>query len=146
MIDENYTIYHDLVINASATTVFSAVSKPTELINWWPLKCTGEEKLNAEYNLNFTDTYNWFGKVVSYKPNTTFHFQMTESNEDWNPTSFGFDIEEISTNKTQLHFWHKNWQTCNAEFKQSSFCWALLLNGLKSYAEKGIIIPFEERG
>ena len=146
MIDENYTIYHDLVIEASASTVFDAVSTPSKLINWWPLICTGEEKLNAEYNLNFTDTYNWFGKVVSYKPNTAFHFQMTESNEDWNPTSFGFDIEEISTNKIQLHFCHTNWQTCNAEFKQSSFCWALLLNGLKSYAEKGIIIPFEERG
>jgi hypothetical protein len=142
---KSYHIYHDLLIHTSTKKLFSAVSKPEELIHWWPLKCSGEEKLNAEYNLNFTDAYNWFGKVVYYKPNTSFHIQMTGSNEDWNPTSFGFDIEEISNNKVQLHFWHKNWQDCNAEFKQSSFCWAMLLNGLKKYVEKGIVIPFNER-
>ena len=142
---KSYDIFHNLVINCSEEKLFNAVSKPDELVNWWPLICSGKEELNAEYNLNFTDTYNWFGKVITYKPNTAFHIQMTQSNTDWNPTSFGFDIEEISDNKVQLHFWHKDWKNCNAEFKQSSFCWALLLNGLKNYVEKGTIIPFEER-
>ena len=145
MDSKSYTIYHNLVINSSTKKLFNAVSKPTYLVNWWPLKCSGDEQLNAVYNLNFTDTYNWFGKVITYKPNLAFHIQMTQSITDWNPTSFGFDIEEISDNKVQLHFWHKNWQECNTEFKQSSFCWAMLLNGLKNYVEKGIIIPFEER-
>jgi uncharacterized protein YndB with AHSA1/START domain len=141
----NYHIYHDLQINTTAKKLFEAVSKPSELENWWPLKCSGEEKLQAEYNFNFTDAYDWYGKVTAYQPNSTFYIQMTKSNEDWNSTSFGFDIEEIDKNKVQLHFWHKNWQRCNAEFKQSSFCWAMLLNGLKNYVEKGIIIPFEDR-
>lgn len=138
-------IYHNLVIETSAEKLFNAVSKPSELENWWPLKCSGEERLNAEYNLNFTDTYDWYGKVVCYQPNDAFHIQMTVSSEDWNSTSFGFDIEELAENNVQLLFWHKNWKHCNAEFKQSSFCWAMLLNGLKNYLEKGIIIPFEER-
>jgi len=142
---KSYNIYHDLLINISAEKLFNAVSKPAELVNWWPLKCSGEEKLKSEYNFNFTDTYNWFGNVITYKPNTSFHIKMTKADKNWNLTSFGFDIEEISSNKVQLHFWHKNWQNCNAEFKQSSFCWAMLLNGLKKYVEKGIVIPYEER-
>jgi hypothetical protein len=145
MNEKNYHIYHDLLINVSAEKLFNAVSKPKELINWWPLACSGEEKTGATYNLNFTDTYNWFGKVICYKPNTAFHIQMTIASQEWNATSFGFDIEEISNQKVQLHFWHKNWQDCNTEFKQSSFCWAMLLNGLKNYVEKGIVISFEER-
>jgi len=142
---KSYHIYHDLLINTSAKKLFKAVSKPALLIHWWPLTCSGKEKINAVYNLNFTDSYNWFGKVITYKPNASFHIQMTQSNVDWNPTSFGFDIEEISNNKVQLHFWHKNWQDCNAAFKQSSFCWAMLLRGLKNYVEHGIVIPFENR-
>ena len=142
---KKHHIYHDLQINVSAKKMFNAVSNPKELINWWPLTCSGEEKINAIYNLNFTDTYNWFGKVIRYKPNTAFHIQMTISSEEWNATSFGFDIEEISDNKVQLHFWHKDWQNCSAEFKQSSFCWAMLLSGLKNYVEKGIVVPFDER-
>ena len=142
---KNYHIYHDIRVNTSAEKLFNAVSKPEELVNWWPLKCSGEEKLDGEYNFNFTDSYDWFGKVICYKPTTAFHIQMTIASDNWNTTSFGFDIEELENNSVQLHFWHKNWQHCNAEFKQSSFCWAMLLNGLKKYVEKGIVIPFEER-
>jgi len=145
MATKSYHIYHDLFINATSEKLFNAVSKPAELINWWPLTCAGEEKVHGVYNLNFTNTYNWFGKVITHKPNVSFHIQMTQSNENWNPTSFGFDIEEISKNKIQLHFWHKNWEVCNSEFKQSSFCWAMLLRGLKNYVEQGIVIPFEDR-
>jgi len=69
---------------------------------------------------------------------------MTKSDIDWNPTSFGFDMEE-QENGTYLNFCHVDWAEVNFEFKNSSFCWAMLLNGLKNYLEKGIIIPFQER-
>ena len=145
MNSKSYTIYHNLVISTTTKKLFDAISKPKELINWWPLNCTGEEKVNSEYNFNFTDAYNWFGRVTDYTPGKTFHIQMTKADKDWNSTSFGFDIEKLSNDKVQLYFWHKNWQQCNAKFKQSSYCWAMLLNGLKNYIEKGIIIPFDER-
>jgi len=141
----SYDIYHDLVINASDAQIFDAVSKPEELINWWPLACSGERKMNAEYNFNFTDKYNWYGKVVGYEPNKAFHIKMTKADEDWSPTTFGFDLEITNKNKTQVHFWHKNWPACNAHFKHSSFCWAIILRALKNYVENGIVIPFEER-
>lgn len=69
---------------------------------------------------------------------------MTDSNEDWNPTTFGFNLEE-QENGIYLRFSHKGWLENNDELKHSSFCWAMLLNGLKNYVEKGIVVPFEER-
>lgn len=69
---------------------------------------------------------------------------MTKTDEDWNPTSFGFDSEELEI-MVQVRFWHKGWPECNAHFRRSSFCWAIPLNGLKNYIEKGVIIPFVER-
>lgn len=138
-------IYHSFIINAPTSTIFEAVTKPTQLINWWPLACSGKPEMKAEYNFNFTDTYNWYGKVVHFEQNKSFHIKMTESSEDWSPTTFGFDLESINENKTQVHFSHINWPNCNAEFKQSSYCWAILLHDLKNYIEKGLIIPFEER-
>jgi hypothetical protein len=69
---------------------------------------------------------------------------MTVSDQDWDPTSFGFDLFEIEEG-IQLRFYHIDWPQCNAHFRRSSFCWAMLLNGLKNYVEKGIIVPFEER-
>lgn len=140
----SYNIYHNLQIKAPAKKVFDAVSQPVHLNNWWTLKSSGKPELHSEYNLNFTDTYNWFCKVSKIIPNKSFHLKMTDADKDWNPTTFGFDLES-NENGTMLKFSHVNWQNADDHFKHSSFCWALLLNGLKNYLEKGIIIPFEER-
>ena len=124
--------------------MFKGVSQPDHLINWWPLTCTGNAKVNEVYNYNFTDEYNWFAKVSSIKKNKHIYFKMIESDADWNPTTFGYDIGH-KEDSTYLRFFHKDWPECNDHFKHSSFCWALLLKGLKDYVEKGTIIPFEER-
>ncbi|WP_282136252.1 SRPBCC family protein [Seonamhaeicola maritimus] len=140
----SYSIFHNLVIKASTKEVFYAVSQPEHLNNWWTLKSSGIPKLSQEYNLNFTDTYNWFCKVSEIKTNEYILFKMTMSDKDWNPTTFGFNLKETEMG-TSVRFSHSNWRIQNDHFKIASFCWAILLNGLKKYLEKGIIIPFEER-
>lgn len=140
----SYAIYHNLVINTSPEQVFKAVSEPEHLNNWWTLKSSGKAELDQEYNLNFTDAYNWYCKVSELKRNTSIHFKMTESDEDWAPTIFGFDLEKIEKG-TYLRFSHRNWQQTNDHFKIASFCWAMLMNSLKNYLEKGVVIPFQER-
>jgi len=140
----SYKIYHDFSINASLKEVFDAVTLPKHLDNWWTLKSSGHPELNAEYNLNFTDQYDWYCKVSEVKPNQCFYLKMTKSDDDWNPTTFGFELETQSKS-TLVKFSHVNWLNVNDEYKQSSFCWALLLNGLKNYLEKGIVIPFDQR-
>lgn len=140
----SYSIFHNLEIKASPKKVFNAVSQPEHLDNWWTLKSFGKPGLSSEYNLNFTDKYDWYCKVSKVKTNESFHLKMTKSDKDWNPTTFGFDLE-AKENGTYLKFSHVNWSENNDHFKHSSFCWAMLLNGLKNYLEKGIIIPFENR-
>ena len=132
------------MIKASAKEVFDAVSLPEHLNNWWPLKSSGTPELDPVYNLNFTDQYNWFGKVVQVEANTSFFIKMTDSDADWNPKTFGFTLEE-KENAVCLRFSHTDWVHNNDELKHSSFCWAMLLNGLKNYVEKGVIVHFEER-
>ncbi|MFY0604794.1 MAG: SRPBCC domain-containing protein [Flavobacteriaceae bacterium] len=117
---------------------------PKHLNNWWPLASSGAPKSGNTYNFNFTDAYNWYGKVVECNTNATFYIKMTASDSDWNPTTFGFDLEEHN-GVVSVKFSHTNWPACNTEFKQSSYCWAILLQGLKNYVEKGIVIPFEDR-
>jgi len=139
-----YDIYHDLVIESSLTEVFNSVSEPNQLIKWWPMKCSGTVELGQEYNFYFGEEYNWYGKVIKLLPNKSFHVKMTKSDTDWEATTFGFDLESID-DKVQVKFWHKGWPECNAHYRRSSFCWALLLDGLKNYVENGEIIPFEKR-
>ena len=144
IVSHGFNIYHDLVIKASLQEVFNAISQPKHLNNWWTKNCTGTPLLNSEYNLYFTPEYDWYGKVITCQPNQAFHIKMTKSDAEWDSTTFGFNLEQLNEG-VQVRFFHIDWPECNHHFRQSSFCWALLLNGLKNYSEKGIIVPFEER-
>lgn len=137
-------IYFNFIIDSDKFSVYRAISQPEQLINWWPLKCSGIPKVGAEYNFNFTDEYNWFAEVSHCKQWEEIHYKMTVSDTDWNPTTFGFKLKEKDSSIC-LNFFHKDWPECNNHFKHSSFCWAMLLKGLKDYLEKGIIIPFNDR-
>lgn len=141
----SYTIYFDLYINASKQEVFSAVTSPDHLSNWWPLKCTGGPRLGEIYNFNFTNDYDWYGKVSNVVVDNSFHIKMTISDTDWNGTTFGFELQEKEEGVILLKFFHKDWKEVNHHYRFSAFCWAKLLDGLKEYIEKGIIIPFDQR-
>lgn len=138
---QGHSITHDLVIDVPIAKIFEAITEPEHLINWWPLRC---KKTGDEYNFYFTPDYDWYGKAVKLVKNESFYIKMTESDEDWDFTTFGFDLER-KEKSALVKFWHIGWPECNAHFRRSSFCWAMLLNGLKNYLEKGIIVPFEER-
>ncbi|GAB5399730.1 MAG: hypothetical protein Aureis2KO_13150 [Aureisphaera sp.] len=139
-----HSIYHDLVILGTPEQVFNAISLPMHLNNWWTLQSAGKPIQGSEYTLYFAPEYDWRAKVASTEPNRSFHLKMTHASEDWSTTTFGFDLEELD-NGVLLKFSHLGWKHCNNEFRNSSFCWAMLLNDLKNYVEKGTIVPFEER-
>jgi len=129
------------MIDTAIDKVFAAITEPEHLMNWWPFKC---KKTGNEYNFYFTPDYDWYVKVAELSKNESFHIKMTESDADWTPNTFGFELE--SKDKGILvKFRHTGWRECNAHFRRSSFCWAMLLNGLKNYLGKGVIVPFEER-
>lgn len=139
-----YNIFHDFFIAAPADAVFNAVTAPEVLNKWWPLRSSGEPTPGTEYNFYFTPEYDWYGKVIKSEPGRSFQIKMTRADADWDPTSFGFELEE-KEGGTQVKFWHKGWPECNHHFRRSSYCWAILLKGLKDYVEKGVVVPFEER-
>ncbi|MEO0506825.1 MAG: SRPBCC domain-containing protein [Bacteroidota bacterium] len=140
----NHKIYHQLHIQATPDKVFAAISEPSHLENWWPLRCSGTPMKDAIYNFNFTEAYNWFGQVTDIVENQYFKIKMTESDSEWNPTSLSFQLKTQEVG-TLLEFCHKGWKANTSEFRKTSFCWAQLLFGLKQYLEKGVVIPFEER-
>jgi len=141
---QSHNIQHDVFIKAEPLAVYKAVSNPSDLENWWPLRCSGEARKGAEYNFFFEEPYDWYAQVMNADPGKHFHLSMTKSDPDWDPTSFGFDLTP-ENGQTRLQFWHRDWPEANGHFRHSSYCWAILLRGLKDYVESGKIIPFAER-
>lgn len=137
-------IYHDFYIHASLNEVYDAITLPVHLVNWWPLECRGEPKAGIMYRFYFGPKYDWEGIVAIAEKNTSFYVNMIKTDEDWEGTRFGFDLKGDGE-RTLVRFSHVNWRSRSDHYRIASFCWAMLLNGLKNYVEKSEIIPFEDR-
>jgi uncharacterized protein YndB with AHSA1/START domain len=140
----SHAILLDVYIKAPAAHLFSAISQAEELERWWPKTCEGEARLYAPYRFLFSEEYDWRAEVIDLSADRLFVLRMTEADADWTGTELRFTLEE-QADQTLLHFEHVNWPYDNVHFRHSTFCWALLLNGLKQYLEEGRITPFEER-
>ena len=138
------TIYHDVIIKADRTKIFKAFTDPKELVHWWPLECSGIPAKGETYNFYFSDDYDWYGEVATIKQNEALVIQMVKCEENWLPTQFGFELMERDKDVV-LQFFHRGWLEMNHEYRKTSYCWALLLHGLKRYVENGEILPFQER-
>ena len=101
--------------------------------------------MGEEYNFFFSNDYDWYGEVSEMIMDQSFVIKMTQCELNWLPTSFGFNLSE-GAHDVILQFFHSGWKQVNHEYRKTSYCWALLLHGLKRYVEVGEIIPFEERG
>ncbi len=139
-----FNIYHDIYIKSTAEAIFEAVTTPLALEKWWPQHCSGSALVGVEYRFYFEKEYDWYGIVTKVVPSNYFEIQMTKSDPDWNHTKFSFHIKP-ENGGCWLEFNHINWPKNNHHFRRSSFCWAILLQGLKNYLEKDEIIPYPDR-
>lgn len=139
-----YSILHDVTIHATREKIYRAITEPKALEDWWPLTCKKDSAIPATYNFHFTEEYDWYGIVSKDVIDQSFHIRMTQSDVDWAPTTFGFDLEELEDG-VLVKFHHQGWQSTNHHFRRTSYCWAILLHGLKRYVEEGHIIPFGQR-
>jgi len=141
-----HAILHDFFIDAKPSVIFDHFTLPKHLNNWWTLRSTGTPLLDEQYNFYFSDIYNWYGEVDEVTREKSFYIRMTDTGDyqDWKNTRFGFQLQQLE-HTTQLSFKHDQWLSTNHEFRKTSFCWAILLQGLKRYIESGNITPFNQR-
>lgn len=139
-----FSIYHDLIIKAEISQVFKGISAPELLNEWWTDTCKGELALGGEFELGFTQSCIWHGRVTKLTTNKKFELLIVNSHEDWDDTKVGFVLDE-KNNATKICFYHSDWKNLNEHFRISSYCWAVYLRILKGYLEKGIRVAFKER-
>ena len=137
-------ILHIFPIKSNPEKIFDAFCTPKDLDNWWPLKSSGKPTEGNIYTFYFDPEHDWRAKVIHVDKNKSLTWLMTQAMDDWMGTEVGFVLEN-KTDHTQVTFFHKNWKEASEHFGIATFCWGQLLNGLKNYVEKGIIIPHSER-
>lgn len=137
-------LFHNLTIENDISDVYHAFSDPEELNKWWTKESSGKASEGEFYRMFFGVPHDWRFKVTIAQLPSRFEWQVVQADPDWKDTRLGVQLSEDDKG-TSVAFYHTGWPEENEHFKHSNFCWALLLNGLKQYLEKGTITPFEER-
>jgi uncharacterized protein YndB with AHSA1/START domain len=137
-------IFHELPIRAPLDRVFHAISSPEGLDTWWTKTCSGRAEVGAIYQLGFGPDYQWQGRVITCTPDVAFALEFTRSDQDWNGTRVGFQLESRN-NRTWVKFHHTGWPNLNEHFRVSCTCWASYLRILRRSLEHGEQVAYEDR-
>jgi uncharacterized protein YndB with AHSA1/START domain len=135
-------IWHEILINASPSAVYEAVTDAKKLAHWWTTGARGESAIGKR--LEF-----WFGEfcaaemeVTVLKPSELVRWRVTPKVEsDWVHTEVEFKIFRVNK-QTVLHFRHSNWREDAKMFPHCSLGWAIFLLSLKEFVETGKGRPY----
>lgn len=138
-------ILHRLPIGGTADVVFSAVSTPGGLNEWWTLDCEGVARLGETYRFDFGEGYeDWRGEVTHFDPGRAIEWTMTRAEADWTGTVVGIRLVPDRP-RTILEFSHRGWRDANDHFRTTSCCWASYLRILRRFVEHGERVPYPVR-
>jgi uncharacterized protein YndB with AHSA1/START domain len=136
------SIYHRLLIQAPAETVYEALTKQEGLAGWWTPATKATPEVGSVMTFAFDD-YEKEIRTEELKPYSRVKWLCLKAFPDWIGTTITFELEPHAKG-TVLLFHHDGWATRTPEFASCSFDWALFLRSLKSLCETGKGFPYPE--
>jgi uncharacterized protein YndB with AHSA1/START domain len=138
-------ILHRLPIAETTAGVFSAISTPAGLNEWWTLDCDGIARRGETYRFGFGAGFeDWRGEVTRLEENRGIEWTMTHADRDWTGTVVALCLVPDG-DRTVVEFSHRGWQEANDHFRTTSCCWASYLRILRRYLEFGERVPYPVR-
>ncbi len=136
-------IQHKLKINASADTIYKAVSTQKGITAWWSKDCSVGENIGEPSNLKFDKQGNIVEmgfKTIALEPNTLVKWQcVANPNPAWINTEVITQISssEIGCNVVFTHGgFDEKWKGQDP-FEMTKQGWEHFVASLVSYCEKG---------
>ena len=138
-------ILYDFPVAAPREQVFSAVATPSGIDKWWTNRSIGIARTGATWELGFGEPDDWLARVTAHTEGSEIEWELIEALGDWRGTRVGLILEEAGEGDTSVRFHHRGWRQPNAQYRTSSFCWAMYLRLLKRYLEHGEVVEYSRR-
>lgn len=138
-------IEYEFPIRGSLARVFTGVSTPAGLDQWWTLRSAGKPAAGGIYALDFGPGHFWRARVEACDAPTLFVLEFTEALPDWVGTRVQFHLSPIDAKRTTVRFTHAGWRDESQHYRVSAFCWAMYLRILRRHIESGDVVPYDKR-
>jgi len=135
-------IWHEILINASPSCLYQAVTDVKKLSHWWTTDTRGESTVGKMLEFWFSGFRAAEMQVTMLKSDELVQWHVTDmSSPDWSNTKIEFKIFD-DQGKTFLHFRHSEWREDAKSFPHCSLGWAIFLLSLKEFVETGKGRPY----
>lgn len=136
-------IKHLVLIQASAESVYRAITEQAGLAGWWTTQTVAEPRVGSVAEFTFGNRYRNRMRVVDLVENERVEWKCLEGDEQWIGTSFVFELEPEG-GRTIVRFTHGDWHAMTDFYAHCNYHWGFYLRSLKSYCETGEGEPFSE--
>ncbi|HRP54794.1 SRPBCC domain-containing protein [Agriterribacter sp.] len=137
------SIYHRLLIEAPAETVYEALTTQKGLQGWWTPETIAKPEPGSIARFAFGASYFKEMKIEELKPYSKVKWLCLRAQEEWIGTTLSFELEPHAKG-TVLLFHHDGWKAFTPEFASCSYAWALFFRSLKLLCETGRGLPYPD--
>lgn len=130
------TIFHKVLIQAEAHTIYEAITTQKGLSSWWIEDC------DVKAEIGYVNTFSIEGydstkmKVKKLSPDKKVVWKCVAGDKEWKGTKLSFTIDR-NENASILKFKHSKWKKQSDFYATCNFHWARHLLILKEYCENG---------
>ena len=159
------TLYHRLLIEAPANTVYDAVTLAEGLSAWWTPNAAAQPEVGSVARFPFGPGYHKEMKITALEPGRLVQWECIMGAEEWIGTYITFKLYESNGQLSDSHpemagqaqqlrsrdavtvvdFAHANWKGHTPMFAECNYTWGRFLRSLKLYCETGKGIPWPQQ-
>jgi uncharacterized protein YndB with AHSA1/START domain len=130
-------IWHEMIIKASPSELYQALTDVKKLAHWWTTETQGESAVGKKLEFRFYGKFLKEMVVTTLKVDELVRWRATERGDpDWVNTEIEWKIFR-EDDKTFLHLRHSKWREDAKMFPRTSMHWVLFLLSLKEFVETG---------
>ena len=130
-------IWHEIIISASPSALYQALTDVKKLAHWWTIETKGESAVGGKLEFWFYGKYVKEMVVTALKVDELVRWRATDrSDSEWVDTEIEWKIFR-EDDLTFLHLRHSNWRDDAKFFPRTSTHWVLFLLSLKEFVETG---------
>lgn len=142
------TIHHVLDIDASAATVWAAVTEPDGLRGWWSTTMeTGPAAVGSRLHWTFSGDFNPVMEITKLEDGRELEWACVAGHDPWQDGRFRFLVAPSDSGQARLRFWQDYAVELDDDaYGIYNFNWGYYLESLRLYCTTGAGKPFQAAG
>jgi uncharacterized protein YndB with AHSA1/START domain len=104
-------IVEEIVVHATPERIFSLLTRPEELVRWWPDVASFDARVGGEVRFGWAGGAEVTGRVTRFDPPRALAFSWTPDDRSDARTAVEFTVTDLGAGSCRVTVVHSGWET-----------------------------------